>query len=548
MTALTKLRSAMTKLVKQAEVRAQQARPAVTPPRADGFDVKRAAKVSLRADAPAPVIPDAATVRATSAPVTAARLAATRAAVADPDGLQRFLEGADRVYQEELGRPLLGDNTDVSGVGSFGALHVNEGFSLDQVRAAVRQSDEWREKHPGEDAGPAPSGGRSKNLVSAQALTEAAQSVKDLYREELQRNPDVSGLSHYSAALLNKRLDADGLRDVLRASDEYRQLHAQGPVEPGPTPTPGPGPVDPNPQPAGPTRTGRVRLEGNSFADDQGQFNALGATYMSALWQFQNDKPRLEQTLAEMKKNGVDYIRVLGTVGDYDRADYWDGREIDWRWPDYKDAINGLTDLAYDKYGLRVEWTLIGDGQKNDPHRVRPLHADRPLPRHVAGPRAQDHALRGGQRGLAERLRRRRRRGPSCAALTKYLNDRTDVLVAASAPDGFECRRRRDAVRRAASPTSRPTTSTATSRRPRGTGARCGSRGNGSTPRAKRHPPGGNQQRAHRPGRVAWPARTTRCGSWPRAVVSYVSGLPGYVYHTHAGVRGDEDFSSTCPA
>lgn len=533
MTALTKLRSTMTKLVKQAEARAREVKRQVESARADGFDATRPARVALHADAPGPINADLATVRATSAPITAARLAVAKTKVPDPDGLQRFLEGADRVYQEELGRPLLGDDTDVSGVGTFGALHVNEGWSLEQVRAAVRQSDEWRAKHPGEDAGPGPAGGRSRNLLTGEELAATAQAVKYLYREVLERNPDVSGLSHYSASLLNQRLDVDGLRDALRASDEYRRRHGQGPVEPGP--------VDPNPPPAR-TRTGRVRLEGNSFADDQGKFNALGATYMSALWQYQNDRPRLEQTLAEMKKNGVDYIRVLGTVGDYDCPDYWDGREIDWRKPEYQDSIKGLTDLAYDEYGLRVEWTLIGDGQKNIPNEADRfrlmdtfLDMSRGREQKILHFEVANEAWQNGFAGDegVDQLRR----------LTRYLNERTEVLVAASAPDGYEpadveklygggvadlatVHFDRDVSK--ADGHWRPV------RQPwewQFTG------GQNGVPRVATNNepigPGASVASENDPKKLV-----------AAALVSYLSGLPGYVYHTRAGVRGDEDFAS----
>jgi hypothetical protein len=215
----------------------------------------------------------------------------------------------------------------------------------------------------------------------------------------------------------------------VRASDEFQALRTS------PTPTTPPGPGAPVAK-----RTGRVRVEGSSFADDGGRFNALGATYMSALWQYQNDRPRLEKTLAELKANGVDYIRALGVVGDVNAPDYWDGRELDWRAPGYKKAVAGLTDLAYDTFGLRVEWTLIGDGQKNIPHeRDRFALVDtfaemaRGREEKIMYFEVANEAWQNGFSGDAgaEQLRR----------LTKALNDKTDVLVASSAPDGFEDRK-----------------------------------------------------------------------------------------------------------
>lgn len=191
---------------------------------------------------------------------------------------------------------------------------------------------------------------------------------------------------------------------------------------------------------AGPAqRAGKVRLQGRVVVDDAGAFTPLGATLMWAAWGYKNDRPRLEAALQTLKDDGFDYFRALGVVGDPgDPDDYWAERIIDWRWADYDQVIAGLTDLAWDTYGLRVEWTLIGDGQKN-----LPSSADRYalVDRFLAMSRGREHKIMHfeianeawqngfeGDAGLAE-LR----------ALAKYLNDRTDVLVAASAPEARDC-------------------------------------------------------------------------------------------------------------
>ncbi|MBL8923025.1 MAG: hypothetical protein JNJ54_29520 [Myxococcaceae bacterium] len=184
-------------------------------------------------------------------------------------------------------------------------------------------------------------------------------------------------------------------------------------------------------------RHGRVRGQGRAFVDDDGPFNALGATWMSALWMYRNDRARCERWLDALSKNGFHYFRALGVVGDVTAADYWDGREIDWRAPGYAADLAGLTDLAYDRYGLRVEWTLIGDGQKNIPN-----EADRYalVDTFLAMSRGREHKImhfelanEAWQNGFAGDSGRAQLR-----ALTRYMNDRTDVLVAASAPDGYE--------------------------------------------------------------------------------------------------------------
>lgn len=185
-------------------------------------------------------------------------------------------------------------------------------------------------------------------------------------------------------------------------------------------------------------RTGLVGLDQGSLSDDQGRFNALGATLMWGAWGFKNDKARLEQNLEYLSQHGFHYVRALGVVGDYDNPDYWDGREIDWRWPDYADVIAGFTDLAYDQYGLRVEWTLIGDGQTTVPNsKDRYALVDTFVA--MSQGREQkiilfeiaNEAWQNGFSGSAgvDELR----------ALSAYMNQATPILVASSAPAGGDC-------------------------------------------------------------------------------------------------------------
>src|SRR5215208_921250 len=54
-------------------------------------------------------------------------------------------------------------------------------------------------------------------------------------------------------------------------------------------------------------RTGPVRLDGRSFADDGGKFNALGASLFYGAWAYKHDRPRLERNLATLSRNGFDY-------------------------------------------------------------------------------------------------------------------------------------------------------------------------------------------------------------------------------------------------
>lgn len=93
----------------------------------------------------------------------------------------------------------------------------------------------------------------------------------------------------------------------------------------------------------------------------------LGASLFKAAWAYKHDRRWLEAQLAWLARHRFDAIRAFGVVGDPERPDYWDGREIDWRWKDYADVIAGTTDLAFDKYGIRVQWTIFADAQKNTP-------------------------------------------------------------------------------------------------------------------------------------------------------------------------------------
>jgi hypothetical protein len=287
---------------------------------------------------------------------------------------------------------------------------------------------------------------------------------------------------------------------------------------------------------AGPAgrRAGRVRLDGRSLADDGGAFNALGASLFYGAWAFKHDRPRLERNLATLARHGFDYVRVLGVVGDPNRPDSWDGRESDWRDPDYAKTIAGLTDLAYDAYGLRVEWTLVGDGQK-----VIPDRADRfrLADTFLAMSRGREHKIvhfevaneawqngfagAGGERQLRE--------------LTKYLNDRTDVLVAASAgADAAQGERLyaggvadvatvhfdRDVSK--ADGHWRPV------RQP------WGHQFSGLPVGSNNEPIGPGSSVAAEDDPVKLVAA---------AIVTYVSGLPMYVYHSKAGIRGHDEMS-----
>jgi hypothetical protein len=123
-------------------------------------------------------------------------------------------------------------------------------------------------------------------------------------------------------------------------------------------------------------RSGPVRLEGHSPTDDGGQFNALGASLFWALWAAKYDEPKLRRNLQYLADHGFHYIRALAQVGcpnadgsgdgscgplyPWGTTNWFHGRVINPRWPDYDEQLKRLMDIAYDDYGLRIEWTIFG--------------------------------------------------------------------------------------------------------------------------------------------------------------------------------------------
>ena len=175
-------------------------------------------------------------------------------------------------------------------------------------------------------------------------------------------------------------------------------------------------------------KAGPVRAEGRAVADAGGPFNALGATLFWGAWAYKFDRPRLERNLNTLNAAGIDYIRVLGSVG----GASWEDRETDPRWPDYDQIIAGMTDLAYDRYGMRVQWTLFGGAPFTTTAPSRTALVDR----FASLARGREHkifafeianeAWQNGFRG-AEGLAELR-------TLGKRLSDQTGVLVALSSP------------------------------------------------------------------------------------------------------------------
>lgn len=280
---------------------------------------------------------------------------------------------------------------------------------------------------------------------------------------------------------------------------------------------------------------GVPQLAGRALTDDGGPFLGLGATMMWAAWAYKYDRPKLEANLQFLAEHDFDFIRALGAVGDPNGPDYWDGREIDPNWEDYPAVIAGLTDLAHDTYGLRVEWTLIGDGQITVPsfesrqalvqtflamavgreHKI--LHYE------IANEAWQNGFA--GEQGIAD-LR----------ALTQAMRAQSPNLVAASAPSGPECADVQaiyagEVADLATIHFDRDISKVEGSWRP--------------VRQPWEHqfcagvPVGSNNEPIGPGSSVAEEQDPVRLVA--AAITTYIAGLPIYVFHSHAGVRGDDD-------
>lgn len=280
---------------------------------------------------------------------------------------------------------------------------------------------------------------------------------------------------------------------------------------------------------------GVAQLEGRALVDDKGPFLALGATMMWAAWAYKYDRPRLEANLQFLADNDYDFIRALGVVGDPNAPDYWDGREIDANWEDYPAVIAGLTDLAFDTYGLRIEWTLIGDGQITVP---TPESRQALVQTFLSMAVGREHKILyfeianeawqngfPGEQGIAE-LR----------ALSQQMRAASPNLVAASAPSGPECADAQaiyagEVADLATIHFDRDISKVEGSWRP--------VRQPWEHQFCPEIPVGSNNEPIGPGSSVAEEQDPIRLVS--AAIYTYISGLPIYVFHSHAGVRGDDD-------
>src|SRR5204862_390713 len=86
---------------------------------------------------------------------------------------------------------------------------LEEGWDEQDVRQALIRSPERRQQRIGASTG------------------QAEDMVRRAYRSVLGREPDPSGMSHYTAKVLLEHWTEEDLVQALRDSDEYREKHRE---------------------------------------------------------------------------------------------------------------------------------------------------------------------------------------------------------------------------------------------------------------------------------------------------------------------------------
>jgi hypothetical protein len=291
-------------------------------------------------------------------------------------------------------------------------------------------------------------------------------------------------------------------------------------------------------------RAGLVRVAGHSLVDEGGPFLGLGASYFTALWRCKHDRPRLEADLAFLSRHGFNYYRMLSMIG-WNAA--WEGQEIApvaftsregkrvAGWPDYWQQLAELVDLAYDRYGLRTQITIFADAQLMPERSARIEHMRRLLERVVAGREQKMMLLEvaneawqngfPGEAGVAD-LREFARfladRTPVPVAITSNHAGSMDELYRGSAADVATWHFSRD---RGPDDGWKPVYD-------------CWEAGAlaGFPPVSSNEPigPGSSVTAENDPVRLVM-----------AAAFAYAAGLPMYVFHSGAGVRGRTRFEET---
>lgn len=290
-------------------------------------------------------------------------------------------------------------------------------------------------------------------------------------------------------------------------------------------------------------RSGLVRVVEHGLQDDGGPFLGLGVSYFPALWRCRNDRPRLEQDLAFLSRQGFNYYRLLSMVGWHPA---WSGREIApvsftnragklvAAWPDYWKQLGELIDLGYDRYGLRAQITVFADAQLMPQTPDRLTHLHRLLDEIVRGREAKiiliEVANEAWQNGFPGEAGVRELR-----EFTRFLGARTPVLIATTSnhQDDFAKLYARSAADIATWHFSRDRTDDGW--KPVYDCWELGLRP-GFPPVSSNEPIG--------PG-ASVAGETSSIRLVMAAAFAYVAKLPMYVFHSEAGVFGTTSFAGT---
>lgn len=104
---------------------------------------------------------------------------------------------------------------------------------------------------------------------------------------------------------------------------------------------------------------GFSRLERKMFADDNGVYPAIGATYMYAVRSAEVDEARLIRNLDWLSQNGCNYIRILLMVG---TPPYWSFEIKPRSW----DAYHRVMELAWERR-MRTQPVIFADAENSMP-------------------------------------------------------------------------------------------------------------------------------------------------------------------------------------
>lgn len=204
-----------------------------------------------------------------------------------------------------------------------------------------------------------------KRIGSFKEIRGLLDTIDAVYTEELHR---PHGADNSGASVLIRKAMVDGwtatdMRRWVRNNpewnrkhpglelpdDEHMPRHDHG----ANNDLPWPRPEVPIPEARNRAAKGFSRLERKMFADDNGVYPAIGATYMYAVRSAEVDEARLIRNLDWLSQNGCNYIRILLMVG---TPPYWSFEIKPRSW----DAYHRVMELAWERR-MRTQPVIFAD-------------------------------------------------------------------------------------------------------------------------------------------------------------------------------------------